>query len=411
MRRGGLFGLLLLLFGCAGMQRAAQIPAHDFDTLQVFRDSVTAIADLPDPQERMAQLNALWDTLTVHHASPLITRDSVGFLYRGAVDSVWWKGTFTNYGQATFIDTRGQRIGNSDIWMWATHLPQDARVDYWLEVNDGQRFLDPINPKRAWINANTSISELGMPRWKPSPWVERLPDVAPGTVSEQQTLASTPLRYTVGYWVYTPPGYERMRNLPVLYATDGHAYLHEKRGSLTVVLDNLIARKKIRPIIVVFIDPRDPADPANNRRQEEFKMNPDYGRFIAEELVPTIDATYKTDTDATSRGMLGFSFGGLNAAYFGIAYPHLFGNIAMQSPALHGNRYVYHQYATTRVSPEQRFFISTGTIVDTEIQSDPFVEILEQQGATYRYLKVSDGHTLLSWRHQLADILRYFWGR
>lgn len=383
---------------------------HGFESLQAFRDSVSTLASLPDVTERNMRLQALWDTLTVHQAAPLVTRDSVAFLFRGDVDSVRWMGTFNNYGQATFLDTRGTRIGGSDIWLWATHLPQDARVDYWVEVDDGQRRLDPINTQRAPIGRNQSISELQMPRWKPSPWVDRLPDVEKGIVSEQQVIHSEHLGYAVGYWVYMPPDYERLRELPVLYATDGQAYLNENVGSLPIVLDNLIARKKIRSMMIVFIDPRNPDDPLDNRRQEEFKMNPDYGRFVAKELIPAIDAAYKTATDAPSRGILGFSFGGLNAAFFGIAYPDLFGNVAMQSPALHGNRYIYHRYQTTRILPQQRFFVTTGTIMDTEIQSDPFVEILEQQGATYQYIKVSDGHTLRSWRHQLADIVLYFWG-
>ena len=82
-------------------------------------------------------------------------------------------------------------------------------------------------------------------------------------------------------------------------------------GSLAAVLDNLIDDRTLRPAIAVFIDPRDPNNLGNNRRINEYNMNPQFADFVADELVPAIDAAYRTSPNADDRVILGTSMGGL----------------------------------------------------------------------------------------------------
>ena len=58
-----------------------------------------------------------------------------------------------------------------------------------------------------------------------------------------------------------------------------------------------------------------------NILRREVETNPDYAAFIAEELVPLIDSTYKTAPTPDRRAILGVSYGGVNAAYCGLVYP------------------------------------------------------------------------------------------
>lgn len=407
LKSGSVF-LLLMVLGCSPMRHATQHSAPPpFASIQAFKDSVRALAAWPDEVERTEYLEALWDSLVVNQQAPLVIGDSVAFLYRGKADSVLWFGNFNSNGRLTHVPNRGIRIGTSDIWILEHQFPLDARIEYWLTV-DGQNRWDDANPRRIPRGPNVFISELGMPAWKPSPWIERLPDVSEGNI-ERYVFDSAEMDYEIQYWVYTPPGHSDTRGMPTLYITDGAWYLSEHSGNLPAVLDNLIAHKKMRPIVAVFIDARDPDNPSFNRREAEFKMNPRYARFVAEELVPTIDERYKTSTKPQERGIMGLSFGGLNAAYFGVACTDTFRKVAMQSPALHGNGNIYMAYTTNEIPFDQQLYITTGTINDTEIQTDQFIDILDLREIPYEYVKVSDGHSMGAWRHQFADILTYFW--
>src|SRR5512135_754942 len=155
-------------------------------------------------------------------------------------------------------------------------------------------------------------------------------DVAAGTLTDDVRIESKVLGYALQYRVYLPssgPGV----NLPTLYVTDGSWYLEQ--GRMKEVLDEMIEAGRIEPVLVVFVDARDPDRLETNRRDKQLICKLNYASFFSTELVPRIDATYPTRRSPVSRTILGLSFGGLNAACFGLSIPHVFGNLAMQSPA------------------------------------------------------------------------------
>src|SRR3990172_279150 len=120
--------------------------------------------------------------------------------------------------------------------------------------------LDPANPLQMWSGFNTLNNELRMPDYIFPQETVRNPAAAQGTLTNDITVNSSNLGYTVNYRVYTPAGYSanQLRNLPVVYVTDGHEYLADHLGSMPIVMDTLIAAGELRPTIAVFIDPREP---------------------------------------------------------------------------------------------------------------------------------------------------------
>jgi enterochelin esterase family protein len=248
-------------------------------------------------------------------------------------------------------------------------------------------------------------SELRMPSYSYPLETIRRTTAARGTLTANTRVSSSNLGYQLQYRVYTPAGYnaQQLAGLPVIYVTDGHEYLADHMGSLTAVLDNLIDDRTLNPAIAVFIDPRDPNNLGNNRRISEYNMNPRFAAFVADELVPAIDAAYRTSPDAAHRVILGTSMGGLNSAYFGATQSDVFQKIAIQSPAFSFNSSIYNLYDRPPEAPLE-IFMTAGTINDGN--GGPTMNaILDRNGYDHIYVQANEGHSWGNWRGQLANML------
>jgi len=233
-------------------------------------------------------------------------------------------------------------------------------------------------------------------------------DVAAGTLTDDIRIESKVLGYALQYRVYVPDGAPGQA-LRALYVTDGAWYLEQ--GHMKAVLDEMIAAGRIEPVLVVFVDARDPEDLLTNRRNDQLICKLDYASFFSTELVPTIDATYPTRRSPVSRTILGLSFGGLNAACFGLSIPHVFSNLAMQSPASGEMlRIVADEYRRNDRLP-LRVFLSVGTRSDNTDEGRRFRRILEDKGYPLTYFEVSQGHNWNNWRPLLPEVLATFYGR
>jgi enterochelin esterase family protein len=362
--------------------------------------TLEAVAALP-AAERDGVLDALWDTLRADGRFPFVAADSVAFLYRGAADWVAVAGDFNGWNPA---GGPLSRVGETDVWVRDAVFPADARLDYKLVLGGSRWILDPENPRRQRSGFGDN-SELRMPDYQPSPWVEERDDIAHGTLTAG-SLASAALGYTVDYQVYEPAGAAEMADLPAIYVTDGHEYADPLMGSLVQVLDNLIAAGEIRPVLAVFIDPR---VGGVNRRAEQYVLNPQFAAFVAQELVPVIDAAHPTDPHRTARAILGTSLGGLNSAYFAVEQTATWGLIAMQSPAFWaGDAAILDLYEQSpRLDVEM--FLSWGTFHDFGPSSEQFRAILDAKGYEYTHVLTHEGHSWGQWRALLDDVLRAFW--
>jgi len=226
-----------------------------------------------------------------------------------------------------------------------------------------------------------------------------------GQLSDNQRIASKVLKYDLQYRVYLPAGYSQLSSLPVLYVVDGQWYIDE--GDMPGILNDLISSKQVTPLVAVFIDNRDPDNLKNNRRNSQFLCNEKYVAFVTKELVPLIDASYKTNRSADARAMLGLSFGGLNAAHFALKAHDTFHLIGMQSPALHPCPAIYDGFKNQDQLP-LKIFMSTGAVNDTEEGTRRLKAILDAKGYHFKYLEVDEGHNWKNWKPLLDDILLYF---
>ncbi len=235
------------------------------NTLQDLRAILREIGTAP-PMAAQARADELWQTLVSQQRAPLILGERVVFFYKGEAAQVNWRGSFNNWGEPGLA---GVRIGQTDLWVGLHELPAASRAEYNIVLNGEDWIADPANPHTAFSGLTGENSVVTMPGFTVTDESQRRSDVTPGLLTGGLSIASEYLGYTVNYWVYTPAGYENLKQLPALYLLDGNDFVDERMGALTNVLDNLIADGRIQPVLAVFVDAREPGNPQRNRREDE----------------------------------------------------------------------------------------------------------------------------------------------
>lgn len=230
---------------------------------------------------------------------------------------------------------------------------------------------------------------------------------ADGTVTDDIRVSSDVLGYDLQYRVYLPEDEDSRAGLPVLYLTDGPGYISQ--GYLPRVLDKMIAKGEIEPVVAVFVDARDPDNLRNNRRNDQFLCNRSYLEFYTNELIPEIEKNYPVTADREGRTIMGLSFGGLNAACFGLFGSDTFSGLGMQSPANHPVPNLLTAYEDMPLLP-LKIFLSTGRPDDNTRANRKFRTVLQEKGYDLEYVEVSEGHNWKNWRPLLDDVLVYFYG-
>jgi len=388
----------MMIVGLASRQSLGQ----NFQSFGEFREALGNITGISDSTERIRQENDFWSRLKADHQIPFKLGDSVAFLYRAKAGTVSWAGDFNGWkpAQPGYI---GVRQGNSDIWLAVQKFPPDARLDYKI-ITDGNWILDPDNPYTQMGGMGLN-SELHMPDWRFPDDTEPVADMIRGKLSDSNLIMSKNLGYEVSYRVYTPYNYTTSEGLPVIYVTDGQDYTDDEKGAMLIVLDNLIFREEIRPLIAVFLDPREPGNPSNNRRLEEYNCSQKFADFLGDELVPLIDKTYKTHVCPDDRAILGTSVGGINSAWIGAVRVNDFHLLGINSPAF--TKVVLDRFSKLDWYPF-RVFMTTGVYFDTQKQALDMKAILEKNKVDFQYREVNEGHSWGNWRALMGDMLRYF---
>ena len=326
------------------------------------------------------------------------------------------------------------RLGDTDVWFLTRRLPAGARFAYGFAIDGplifegaplaymaANRQADPFNPVKAACGlAGTrfdclSVAEL--PGAAPQPWIVPSPATPKGTMKATR-IKSEKLQNDRSISVYTPAAYETTtsdHDLLVLF--DEGMYLGDIPAA--TILDNLIAAKKIRPVVAVLI--------GNVNRDRELTPNPDFAAFIEQELIPWVRGNYRVTKDPRRVVIGGASLGALAAAYVAMRYPATFGNVISLSgafwwapsanPGDPANavvepNWLTGEYLRGNVLP-LRFWIAAGTF-----ETDPtgsggailetsrhFRDVLLAKGYAVQYVQFPGGHDVLSWRGLLSDAL------
>lgn len=367
---------------------------------------ITKLTNFTSSTDNASELNTFWDDLIATGNFPFAIDTKVAFLYRGSASSINWAGEFNGW---DMYANAGNRLGVSNVWLLEMEFLADTRSEYKIVRNGSEWLADPNNPLP--LVGDFGNSELWMPDYsKHTELISRL-EISKGTLSDNIRKFSSNLSYTSQYRVYTPANYSTLSNLPTIYVTDGQNYLDDSMGKMVIVLDNLIADGLIEPVIAIFLDPRDPDNLSNDRRGSEYRNNINFVNYVTQELIPEIDATFRTNSSADARGIMGASWGGYNASYFCVKAASYFRNIGMNSAYLHPNG-DYSIDADLQATNLDGFklYLSYGKFdADGERYFNRLKDVFDQKGKEYEFTIVGDGHTWKNWSRVIGDALEYFY--
>lgn len=236
---------------------------------------------------------------------------------------------------AFFTPKRYPAEKDKDGFWTATTDPQVPGFHYYRVFIDGAEVGDPSSEMFYGTGKMTSgieIPEKGVDYYLPK-------NVPHGEVRERWYYAKTTQEWR-RIFVYAPPGYDtdRERRYPVLYLQHGGGEDERgwvNQGRVSFILDNLIAERKARPMLVVMergyarrpgeAAPTPPARPApgqNRPAPRDFsRMFSTFEEVMVKDLIPMIDATYRTIPNRENRAMAGLSMGGMQT--FQITLKHL----------------------------------------------------------------------------------------
>ena len=274
---------------------------------------------------------------------------SVTFRYHDpAAQSVFLAGDFNAWSATR--DTMHRDTATGDFTRDVS-LPPGARVDYKFIV-DGRWILDPANP-RTCTGGFGPNSEYATPEYVPAPEISRIDSIPHGRVDTFQ-FTSAILHNARRVQVYVPAGYDPHGRFPSVVFQDGGEYL--SLANLANILDYGIAMGHVRPLIAICPDPVD--------RNVEYMLNDSYRQFVVRELLPHIDSLYATaKDDASLRGTVGASLGGLMAVMMAWRSPQIFGVAISQSGAfqVQGGRFA-HEASLAPPARSIGIIFQTGTL-------------------------------------------------
>ena len=348
------------------------------------------------------------DEFLAANSFPLVEGTDVTFVWRGDADAVHLRHMIFGLPSSQAL----HRLEGTDLWHLTVDLPRASRMEYKLLVErDGQAalVLDPLNPRTAHDPYGTNSVAHGAGYETPE-WSLFDPDARPGSLREMK-IESEALGGERDVTLYLPARLRPGRRHPLLVVLDGADYLHF--AGMKTVLDNLIHRLEIPPVIAAFTQ--------STARLREYAADPAHSRFLVEELVPAVESQYEIERAPSGRGIVGASFGAVAALHAAWRHPGAFGRLLLQSGSFAftdigaGRRGPLFKPVVKFVNafrdapgrPAERVFLSCGVYESLIYENRSLLPFLQQSGMEVRYVESRDGHNWENWRDRLREGLSW----
>jgi enterochelin esterase-like enzyme len=326
------------------------------------------------------------------------------------------------------VDVGGKRypmtMVSNGVWMVTTD-PLVPGFHYYSIVIDGVAVCDPAS--ETFYGMGRQASGIEVPSKDEDFYLVK--DVPHGEVRQRYYFSKT-----TGEWrrvfVYTPPDYDSNRDAryPVLYLLHGGG--EDERGWVVQgcvqhIMDNLIAEKKAKPMIVVMENgyARKPGTPDTPFRPGSTNAPRDFAAMFSalvevytNDLIPFIDSTYRTKPNREDRAIAGLSMGGMQSFIIGLNNLDKFAYIGGFSGAGGGPTTsgfdVKKAYGGVMANPDEFnkkvkvLFLSVGTAEGERFYNSikRYRDALEEAGIkTVYYESPGTSHEWQTWRRSLRE--------
>lgn len=358
-----------------------------------------AIRQIETAQDKNAAIETFMKAQT---SFPIIENDRLAhFVYRGQADDMAIMGDMFDLGQSSDMF----RVAGGDLFYYTIEVEPDTRMNYRFIKNYDQPTIDPLNSASAGGFLGR-FSELAMPKFK-RPTHLNEPTGPRGTIDSLQ-FESRIIAGSRALQIYLPNGYANSnKRYPVVYVNYGQQAL--RFGRMANTLDNLIG-KTIEPVIAVFIhSPNSFNEYARTQRDQ-------YAQLVAQELVPFIDAKYRTIAQPEARAVMGGDEGGYAAFNVAFKYPGTFGHVGGQSSHMMPSEAdPLKNIVNAAPKSEMNIYMDWGTYDYRSAGNynwgefnSAFAKFLEEKGYKINGGQVHDGFDWASWRSRTDRVLETF---
>lgn len=285
---------------------------------------------------------------------------------------------------------------------------------------DGITVMDPANVS-FFPNERFKGSLLDVPGDKPL--VHAMRDVPHGSVTYEYYPS---VEGSIGSLVvYTPPGYEKdpTKKYPVFYLISGTTDTEEtffKVGKTNLILDNLIADGKAKPMIIVmpYGNPMariaeqkgksKPSDLVSREGADAINRSKLFETDLTQNIIPYVEKNYHAIGNRDNRAIGGFSRGG------GQTLRAAFGNLDkfswvccysayLSTPEMESNYKHIAENAESTNKQLKLLWVSVGNEDFLYKQTVEFLEYLKSKNVTYKSLITPGGHTWMNVKTYLAE--------
>ena len=319
--------------------------------------------------------------------------------------------------------------GKDGIWSYTTSMLAPELYSYTFNIDGMTGVKDPAN---IYVNRDiVSFSNIFIVSEKQGDKgdIYRVNEVKHGNLAKVWYDSPT-LKMQRRMTIYTPAGYDKGKNYPVLYlmhGAGGDENAWSELGRAAQILDNLIATGKAKPMIVVMPNGNTdcqaaPGEWSRGMYQPTF-MGSVNQKSIATmdesfmDIVKYVESHYKVAKNKKNRAICGLSMGGGHTFATSKRYPDTFNYIGLFSAGLHisgdrtksfyqllqENTEVQKQLARLFASKPALYWIAIGKTDFLYQQNSDLRKYLDEKGYPYEYLETDGGHIWRNWRIYLTE--------
>jgi enterochelin esterase-like enzyme len=216
------------------------------------------------------------------------------------------------------------------------------------------------------------------------------------------------------FFIYTPAGYNENTGdkYPVLYLLHGGGEDERgwaEQGKTDIILDNLIAEKKAKPMLIVMMD----GNFSTGRNSFGEEMLKAFTAELKQSVIPFVEKNFRAENNSGNRALAGLSMGGIQTLYAGINNTGLFsylgvfssGWITGRQESLADAQYNFMSKNADKINADLRLlWISMGGQEDIAYKNCKIMLAkFDEMKIKYTYSEYPGGHTWPVWRNNLYN--------